>query len=357
MSTADDTTSQPTSSSMEASTSTIELTIHHRGSPQTYTFLPTATISDLSTQVADELSIPPPNQKFLITPKLGLLRPPFPDPTLPLSALTGKKIVLMGSTPAEISTLSSAASAAPRARARTPPVKPAAPARTRDHQRAKDDATYTFHTLRPLPQLPAPERALRFLQRLRDDAGIRAAMRAHRFSVPLLAEMDPAAHTTHDARTLGLNRNRGEVIELRLRTDAYDGYRDYRTVRKTLCHELAHNVWGEHDRDFWRLTAEIEGEVERNDWTSGGRALSTDEFYNPDDGGFDGDADHGGWTGGEFVLGGGGSSAGEVGAAGLSRREILARAAEERMRKTRSVEQVRRGGAGDGGGTDADKSS
>ncbi len=63
--------------------------------------------------------------------------------------------------------------------------------------------------------------------------------------------MDPAEHTTSESRTLGLNRNKGEVIELRLRTDAYDGYRDYRTIRKTLCHELAHGVFSEHDRDVW----------------------------------------------------------------------------------------------------------
>ena len=61
--------------------------------------------------------------------------------------------------------------------------------------------------------------------------------------------MNPAEHTTQESRTLGLNRNRGEVIELRLRTDAYDGYRDYKVIRKTLCHELAHNVHGEHDNN------------------------------------------------------------------------------------------------------------
>lgn len=50
--------------------------------------------------------------------------------------------------------------------------------------------------------------------------------------------MDPLSNTqsSHEGTTrlLGLNRNRGEVIELRLRTDAYDGYRDYKTIRNTL---------------------------------------------------------------------------------------------------------------------------
>lgn len=123
----------------------------------------------------------------------------------------------------------------------------------------------------------------------------------------MLTEINPAQHTTHESRTLGLNRNRGEVIELRLRTDAYDGYRDYKTIRKTLCHELAHNVHGPHNRDFWELCKEIEQEVERGDWTSGGRSVGKEEFFNPGDGGVgDEHVDRGGWEGGEYVLGGAG---------------------------------------------------
>ncbi|TKA47362.1 hypothetical protein B0A49_12342 [Cryomyces minteri] len=335
----------------------ITLTVQHHGKPLTYTFRHDATVSELSSTIADTLSIPTTNQKLLISPKVGLLRPPFKQPDLALRSLADKKIVLMGSTAAEVSQLDSdvrvAQSQADRRSGALRATK-AQPSRNRDWQKAQDEATYTFHTLRPLPYLPQPERSLRFLERLRDDAGIKASMRSHKFSIPLLTEMNPAEHTTRESRTLGLNRNRGEVIELRLRTDAYDGYRDYKTIRKTLCHELAHNVWGEHDRNFWTLCREIEAEVERNDWRSGGHALSNQEFYNPNDGGVaDEDADHGGWTGGEFVLGGGGGAtralerAGTAGdAPGLSRREILAKAAEERMRKQR--EAGKRDGSGSG---------
>jgi hypothetical protein len=178
-------------------------------------------------------------------------------------------------------------------------------------------------------------------------------MTKHRFSVGVLTEMNPAEHTTHESRTLGLNRNRGEVIELRLRTDAYDGYRDYKTIRKTLCHELAHNVFGEHDRQFWDLCHEIEREVERGDWKSGGRALTDEVFFDPGPGAEGEGLDHvdgGGWTGGEFVLGGGGKSEGKTTSGegsglndrGMSRRDLLAKAAEERMKRQRE--------AGSGGG-------
>lgn len=303
-----------------------------------------ATISDLSDRVAVDLSIPPSNQKFLIA-KHGLQKPPFKDPDMALTTLLSKKITLMGSTAAEVSSLNASISAASAPR-RPGPVKAALPARTRDYKKAQEEAQYTFHTLRPLPYLPNPERSLRFLERLRDDAGIKAAMRSHKFSVPLLTEMDPAMHTTHESRTLGLNRNQGEVIELRLRTDAYDGYRDYKTIRKTLCHELAHNVWGPHDRNFWNLCNQIEREVERDDWRAGGHSVGNEEFYEPAE---EEVHDHGGWTGGEYVLGATSgqslvSNTGDTIAAGnLSRREILAKAAEERMKKTRQVEDNNEG--------------
>ncbi len=86
------------------------------------------------------------------------------------------------------------------------------------------------------------------------------------------------------------------MIELRLRTDAYDGYRDYKVIRKTLCHELAHNVWGEHDQHFWKLCREIEAEVDKNDWRRGGHSIGSQEFYNPNDEGEDEEADGGGWS-------------------------------------------------------------
>lgn len=144
--------------------------------------------------------------------------------------------------------------------------------------------------------------------------------------------MNPIEHTRSSSegttRTLGLNRNKGEVIELRLRTDAYDGYRDYKTIRNTLCHELAHCVWGPHDRNFWELCKEIEREVDRV--AGGGRTIGkVDEYYG---GGEEAD-DDGGWEGGDYVLGGGVTGASQD--AGLSRREVLARAAEERMKRMR----------------------
>ncbi|KAI4242709.1 MAG: hypothetical protein L6R40_003930 [Gallowayella cf. fulva] len=316
---------------------TISLSFSHHRNSHSFDFPSSATISDLAEKVYSSLSIPQSHQKFMITPRLGVLKYPFPDPVLPLSSLLNKKIVLLAPLPSELSALSEA-SAESKPRQAASVAKLVAPARHRDWQKAQDEVTYSFGTIIPLPYLPNPDRSRRFLERLRDDPGIKASMRKHKFSVGVLTEMNPAEHTTHESRTLGLNRNRGEVIELRLRTDAYDGYRDYKIIRNTLCHELAHNIFGEHDRNFWDLTKAIEKEVEENDWRSGGHALTDQEFYNPDDSGLEGGhVDGGGWTGGEFVLGGSKASMQTPAAQGLGRRELMARAAEERMKRQRDT--------------------
>ena len=341
-----DVPSIPSSTSDPSQPEHMPLSFTHHGTSHTLEFSPDSTIVDLTVKIHAELGIPAENQKFMITPKLGILKPPFSDPSLHLSTLLNKKIVLLAPLPSELSALSKSSSI-PRVTPGAPSIKPATPARPPDWRKVQDEAPYTFHSILPLSYLPNPERSKRFLERLANDAGIKASMRKHKFSVGVLTEMNPAEHTTHESRTLGLNRNRGEVIELRLRTDAYDGYRDYKVIRKTLCHELAHNVFGEHDRKFWDLTKNIEKEVEGNDWRSGGHALTNEEFYNPNDGGIEGEhMDGGGWTGGEFVLGASsGATSSNVGVPvqGLSRRDAIAKAAEDRMKKQRDA---RRGGSG-----------
>ncbi|KAH8593182.1 zinc metallo protein-like proteinase [Bisporella sp. PMI_857] len=319
----------------------VTLTITHKGEPHVYSFSHDATISDLVEEVESDLLIPASNQKFMIA-KLGTLKQPFKDPDLPVSSFADKKITLLGSTAKEANAIATAAHEASRNVSAGRRVQKVKAYKTHDWKKEQEEAQYTFLDLRPLPYLPNPKRSLEFLQRLKDDAGIKASMRKHKFTVPLLTEMNPVEHTTSNhegtSRTLGLNRNRGEVIELRLRTDAYDGYRDYKTIRKTLCHELAHNVHGPHDRNFWDLCKQIEKEVEGADWRSGGHTVGNEEYYGEEV------DDHGGWTGGEFVLGG--SSAGGSSSTGLSRREIMAKAAEARKARESNDRSHDGGGSG-----------
>ncbi|KAI1381668.1 WLM-domain-containing protein [Hypoxylon crocopeplum] len=315
----------------------ITITFTHHGKQHDFEFDPSATVADLANEIQDELFIPVSNQKFMV-PKLGLLKAPFGN--RPVADLQNKKITLLGTSSEEIASLASASEHAASRRAHLASARRNQP-KAYSRRATPEDNTYTFMTLRPLPNLPNPERSLAFLERLKADPGIRTVMRAHKFSVGLLTEMDPLSYTesTHEGttRTLGLNRNAGEVIELRLRTDAYDGYRDYKTIRKTLCHELTHNVHQNHDRGFWDLCHQIEREVAKADWKSGGRSVGQADFYEPSEEEDEVAYDHGGWTGGEFVLGGGGGAPAAGGSA-LSRREIMAKAAEERMKKQKQAE-------------------
>ena len=322
------------------------ISVSYRSAQFRYAFDDEETLVDFADTIAQDFGIELHRLKLLVTPKPGLVKEPFPQVLLrDVVALGRYKVLAIGSSTKEIDAINSAVAKGRRMVLRggrgTTTTTPKA-AVYRDSRKIQEEAQYTFHTIRPLPYLPNPEKSARFLERLRDDPGIKASMRAHKFSVPLLTEMNPAEHTTHESRTLGLNRNKGEVIELRLRTDAYDGYRDYKVIRKTLCHELAHCVWGDHDRNFWNLTNQIEQEVERADWKHGGKTLGNEEFYNPgDDGGESEHMDHGGWTGGEFVLGGSGQARGggddDGGNEGLSRREILAKAAMSRLEKQKAI--------------------
>ncbi|ROV97106.1 hypothetical protein VMCG_07508 [Cytospora schulzeri] len=224
----------------------------------------------------------------------------------PITHLHNTKVTLQVPTVEAIQSLQQSSEAARTRDARRQAQRQAAAAsrnsrRTTTRPRDPADSEYTFLRVEPLPGFPNADRSRALLHRLRDDPGIRAAMRKHKFTVGLLTEMDPASNTqagpggTTTTRLLGLNRNRGEAIELRLRTDAYDGYRAYRTVRDTLCHELAHNVFGPHDRDFWDLCHRIEREVQAADWRSGGHTVAEGDFYESPE---DDLPDHGGWSGG-----------------------------------------------------------
>lgn len=70
-------------------------------------------------------------------------------------------------------------------------------------------------------------------------------MRKHQFAVGILTELAPHEHPN----LLGLNVSAGQAIKLRLRTNDYEGFRTYKEVRRVLCHELTHNVWGDHDNN------------------------------------------------------------------------------------------------------------
>ncbi|KAH7279838.1 hypothetical protein KP509_37G039500 [Ceratopteris richardii] len=151
----------------------------------------------------------------------------------------------------------------------------------RPMKRSLPQGNYIFCDFRTL-QLPGIElnppanRALDIMHKLASDPGIVAIMNKHRWRVQLMTEMAPVGYVGISPKCLlGYNKNQGEEISLRLRTDDLKGFRKYESIKSTLLHELAHMVHSEHDNNFHALNKQLNEEAMALDWTkSGGQSVS-----------------------------------------------------------------------------------
>uniref|UniRef100_A0A453RIZ3 WLM domain-containing protein n=1 Tax=Aegilops tauschii subsp. strangulata TaxID=200361 RepID=A0A453RIZ3_AEGTS len=85
---------------------------------------------------------------------------------------------------------------------------------------------------------PPPSEALKRMHILACDPGIIAIMNKHRWRVGIMTEMAPVGYVGVSPKCiLGFNKNMGEEISLRLRTDDLKGFRKYESIKKTLLHE------------------------------------------------------------------------------------------------------------------------
>lgn len=295
----------------------IEITISFKNKPHTIQIQDDTTLLQLKEIIEEHSSIPVSNQK-LFAPKIGLVKSTNDQDTLISTILPTeqmrKKIMLMGTPINKIEEVKQTqidkANELEKLMRREPRLRTLAAARRSSSLRVQSNM-YTFHKLVPLSFLPHPERALSILERLRNDRGICAIMNKYHWSVPVLTELDPSSNSWEGGKLLGLNQNKGEVILLRLRTDAYDGFRNYNNIRKVLLHELTHNVHSDHDENFLKLCSQLEKEVVKLDpFGSNGKSVATREIYDgpglreADEVDEDGMLyDGGGWKGSTQVLG------------------------------------------------------
>lgn len=185
---------------------------------------------------------------------------------------------------------------------------------------------YGFGKIETLPMLPEQDTAKHILQTLANDPGILACMAKHKWNVGSLAELYPEGKVGEsEVCVMGLNKNKGQQILLRIRTDDLKGFRKMLSIRKVLFHELAHNVHSEHNGDFFQLMRQIEKECNELDWTQGAGLSSSVEGYES--------ATSTLYSGGSFRLGGSDTSTRNVPV-----RELAARAAM--MRLTKEEEEI-----------------
>jgi hypothetical protein len=137
------------------------------------------------------------------------------------------------------------------------------------------------------------------LERVATDPGVLAVMKRRSWRVGALLELPEIE--SDSSKLLGLNKNRGAEILLRLTFDAGgrvgDGLRSYASIIDTMLHELVHIEIGPHNRDFHALHRVLKDEYAGAlRWPSG--AASSAASSAPQ-----GRA----WVGGSGALGGGSS--------------------------------------------------
>ncbi|KAJ7076388.1 WLM-domain-containing protein [Mycena belliarum] len=261
-------------------TEPISLFVSHRGVQHRLSVSLNSTLAELNATLEELTTVPPSLQKLLY--KNSVKGPHDPAMTLQEVGLKDStKVQMVGSTLRELDGLQ-AKEAEEKRRDRILRERVLkAPVKVRSTATASmSDHLYLFHELIPLPHLPRPDSALTVLRRLANDKAIRHIMHLHKFSVSVLTELDPRERP----ELLGENMNRGQEIRLRLRTDSYDGFRVYSQVRRTLCHELAHNVFGPHDNDFKELNSQLNREVAEFEraTAAGTHRLQAGDMYEPE---------------------------------------------------------------------------
>jgi hypothetical protein len=141
---------------------------------------------------------------------------------------------------------------------------------------------YTFHKCEALPDFADRDKALSLLNELANDPGVLHVLEKRKWSVGCLREMYPEGLVgVSDVCVLGLNRNKGEEILLRLRTDDLKGFRKLLSIKKVLYHELAHNEFGDHDGSFYMLMREIEAEATSLSWLNSRSNRVSEDWHRP----------------------------------------------------------------------------
>ncbi|KDR80828.1 hypothetical protein GALMADRAFT_241288 [Galerina marginata CBS 339.88] len=242
----------------------ISINVAFRGQNHVLSLLPDSALAELHARLEELTEVPPSLQKLLYK---GKKPSASSDVTLGQAGIKdGIKIQMLGSTDKELDGMKAVESENQRRerimreRALKAPVKLRSTGSDPISSFSSSSSTsiqYRFHDMKALEHLPNPASALALLRRLSEDSAIKHVMQQHKFTVGLLTELAPHEHP----ELLGLNENAGQAIKLRLRTDKYDGFRLYSEVRRVLCHELTHNVWGDHDENFKALNSRLNREV------------------------------------------------------------------------------------------------
>lgn len=226
---------------------TISFTVSFKGKSIPFTdWAVSTTVGQVKSKLADETNIANDHQKLMWKGKI-LQDDEASLETLAIPAIVSKaKFMLTGTThqdQAAVQQLDKNIAALEQRRSKVAK-------RLYQQPRSVQDIKYTFHRISVLPEFQQQDKARQLLERLRDDRGVRAIMNQRRWSVGELIELSP-----FEVSILGYNRNAGQLIAIRLRTDDLTGFRHYDSIRKVLLHELTHNVSTRMEKEVWVIRA------------------------------------------------------------------------------------------------------
>jgi len=200
------------------------------------------TIGTLQKRIYEYTGVPPENQKLLGVSRLAqaVQRKNEGNTSVTNAGLShGAHIMVVGATAEEVMQMQETEQqwiCAHAPRTFHPSLRGARPRQTLMENKELMFLQFAVHPSTPSTSAMY-EKVLRYLERLANDAAVQHVCRMHGYRVGLLTELLPHEHP----HLLGLNENAGQRILLRVRTDALDGLRDYKTTRRVLVHELAHN--------------------------------------------------------------------------------------------------------------------
>ncbi|KAF6761814.1 WLM domain-containing protein [Ephemerocybe angulata] len=248
-----------------SSDSVLSFSVAFRGTTHRLALLSSTPLSELEAQLQELTGVPPGLQKLIFKGKKAQHQGDAPIGEIGIK--NNSKIQLLGTTAQELDGLKNVEDEKHRRerimreRAMKPQYK-VQPARSSGRistlsSPSSSNSNFKFHSIVPLAHLPNPEMARATLEKLASDPAIRHVMHKHEFTVGVLTELAPH----EQPHLLGLNVNAGQEIKLRIYTDRYDGFRSYKEIRRVLCHELTHNVWGDHDNNFKELNSKLNREV------------------------------------------------------------------------------------------------
>ncbi|KAJ3508150.1 hypothetical protein NMY22_g16707 [Coprinellus aureogranulatus] len=244
----------------------IDFSVSYRGTTHRLSLEPDTPLSELEARLQSLTGVPSGLQKLIFKGKKAQQQGEHVT-IAELGIKNGVKIQMLGTTNQELDGLKNVESEQQRRarimreRAMKPQYKATSTASGSRiatlSSPSSSNSAFKFHQIVPLPHLPNPEQARATLQKLASDPAILHVMQKHKFTVGTLTELAPH----EQPHLLGLNVNAGEAIKLRIYTDRYDGFRSYKEIRRVLCHELTHNVWGDHDNNFKELDSQLNREV------------------------------------------------------------------------------------------------